>query len=145
MSVPDAPIPPRPAGLDRNSPAYREAVRAALADAPPVSPDVHACLRAVLARPAGNTAEPAAREASSGQFGGVGSDRGARAGGLAGGDQPVQVEPAIGSAGSVGGAPRELLEQGGDPVLAQRGPVASDCPAIRIASSTTSAAARPGP
>ena len=82
----------------------------------------------ILARPAGNTAEPAAREASSGQFGGVGSDHGARAGGLGGDDQPVQVERAIGSSGSVGGAPRELLEQGSDPVLAQRGPVAATVP-----------------
>ena len=56
MSTPDRPIPPCPAGLDRKSPAYREAVRAALADAPPVSPDVHARLRAILTRPAGHTA-----------------------------------------------------------------------------------------
>ena len=96
MSTPDRPIPPCPAGLDRKSPAYREAVRAALADAPPVSPDVHARLRAILTRPAGHTAEPAAREASSAQLARVGSGHGASEGGLGGDDQPVQVERAIG-------------------------------------------------
>ena len=56
MSTTDRPIPPGPAGLDRTSPAYREAVRAAVADAPPISPDVHARLRAILARPARDAA-----------------------------------------------------------------------------------------
>jgi hypothetical protein len=116
MSTPDRPIPPCPAGLDRKSPAYREAVRAALADAPPVSPDVHARLRAILTRPAGHTAEPAAREASSAQLARVGSGHGASEGGLGGDDQPVQVERAIGPCRAVGGATRELLEQGNDPV-----------------------------
>jgi hypothetical protein len=57
MSATGHPIPPCPAGLDRKSPAYLEAVRVALADAPSVSPDVHARLRAILARPTGNIAE----------------------------------------------------------------------------------------
>ena len=145
MSTPDRPSPPCPAGLDRKSPAYREAVRAALADAPPVSPDVHARLRAILARPAGHTAEPAAREASSGQLARVGSGHGASEGGLGGDDQPIQVEHALGPRGAVGGTTRELLEQGNDPVLARRTPGASDCPAIRVESSMTSAEAGPGP
>ena len=145
MSTPDRPIPPCPAGLDRKSPAYREAVRAALADAPPVSPDVHARLRAILSRPAGHTAEPAAREASSAQLARVGSGHGASEGGLGGDNQPIQVEHALGPRGAVGGTTPELLEQGSDPVLARRAPGPSDCPATRVESSMTSGEAGPGP
>jgi hypothetical protein len=53
-----------PAGLDRTSLAYREAVRAAVADAPPISPDVHALLRAILAHPARDAAGQAAMPSS---------------------------------------------------------------------------------
>src|SRR5215204_407746 len=42
MSTTDRPISPCPTGLDVENAAYREAVRAALANAPPVTPDVHA-------------------------------------------------------------------------------------------------------
>jgi len=65
MSTTDRPISPCPTGLDVENAVYREAVRAALADAPPVTPDVHARLRAILAWSAPPPVDPAAREAAS--------------------------------------------------------------------------------
>ena len=65
MSTTDRPVSPCPTRLDVKNAAYREAIRAALADAPPVTPDVHAQLRAILAWSAPPPVDPAAREAVS--------------------------------------------------------------------------------
>jgi hypothetical protein len=64
VSSTDRPNSPCTTGLDVNTAAYGQAVRAALADAPALSPDVHARLRAILAQPTSQAAELVAVDAS---------------------------------------------------------------------------------